>query len=140
VSLNYLKEDFKKMATPALLIQQKNLQVIPANATSLRINTFNPDGSALDVSSGYELAKFYAFPSSNASPYASKTDLSAAMVAAFDETGFTLNISASNANSIITLMKTISNNFSVSITNDDETTSSVAAVGTLTISNLNGTV
>ena len=123
------------MATPILTATSFNAQVIPGNAGSVRINVLDADGAALDVSTGYTLDYFKAFPASDANPEKAPVDLTSNFTATFDETGVLLSYSAAQASTIAAALYTLRSNCGVGLSNDSGTTTSVAASGTLQVVN-----
>ena len=123
------------MATPNMLVQSLNATLRNLNAGSFRINTFNPDGSVLDVSSGYTLNRFGCHAASDAlTSGGGGYNLTSDVSAAFDATGLTISWTAAQANTIFGLLQTIHNTAFVEITNDSGTTHQFVAIGQLTVS------
>ncbi len=121
------------MATPAMLQQSFNTTIQKGNAGSIRINTFTPAGVALDVSSGYTLAVLKAQPAGNANTDGAAVDISGDVTPAFDATGVTLSFTAAQANTMIGALAALFSTVYARLSNDAGTTSSIAAVGQLSV-------
>lgn len=114
------------MATPAMLRQNVSATMAYDNAGSVRINTFNANGTVLNVASGYTLLSCRALPTNNYNPLFSPIDLTGDISVAFDATGITVSWTVAQAATILGLLQTLQNNADVSISNDSGTTSSTA--------------
>lgn len=121
------------MATPVILAQTRNAEIVPGSAGSLRVTTLDADGAALDVSSGYTLDFFNVVPSTGANPDKAAQDIKANMSAAFDATGFTLSWTAAQSSTIAAALYTLASSFGCGISNDSGTTASLAARGIVTL-------
>ncbi len=116
------------MATPAMILQNAFAAVNSQGKATLRINTFNLDGSALDVHTGYTVEAAVARPSQGANPLVSSVDISSAIAAAFDTTGVTLTF---NGATLAPLLSSLANAMQIDLSNDAGSTQQPAATGTL---------
>jgi len=119
------------MATPAMILQNVFANVASHGSTTLRIDTFNLDGTALDVSSGYTLDSATARPGSSDNPLKSSVDISSACSAAFDASGVTITV---NGGTLAPLLPCLTNQAQFNLSNDAGSTNQPAAVGTLSLS------
>lgn len=121
------------MATPQVIVQSGLAQLYNNSPGQLRVNTFNPDGTVLDVSTGYALEHVECAGSSQWNPIAGSQALSTHMSATFDTTGFTLKWTGVQATAMLAAIFNLVNDFYVFITNDSGTTRSLALKGTLNL-------
>jgi len=122
------------MATPQMIIQSGSKVLIPGSPGSLRINTFNPDGTVLDVHTGYTVGINRAFPQSNPNPGLGAQDVSSQMSAAFDTTGLTLSWTGTQATNMVnSILTSMQNAHAVALSNDSGTTQSFCYQGSLAI-------
>lgn len=132
------------MATPFFKLQSFTLNVFNANATALRINTFDAAGSPVDVSEDYTLEGIRIRSLSNPNPEFGWTGVGGFLgggvgqelqgpTAVFDATGFTISLTAAQATAICKAAPSLVNQLSLSISNDDGTTDQLVAVGNLTV-------
>jgi hypothetical protein len=119
------------MATPAMQQQTISLEANKNSPLELRINTFNADGSVLDVSSGYTLQKVFAAGQSNFNPAFGADDITGSFSAAFDSTGLDLSATMAAINSLIGAQNQTQYNVWIWLSNDGGTTQSLLAKGTL---------
>jgi hypothetical protein len=122
------------MATPATLVQAINASIPAQGKKVIRVNTFSPDGSPLDVHTGYTLQASL-IPNQNANKDAATADISAQLTPTWDATGFDLLV---NCAGVSNLSPTLGASISLFISNDAFTTQSVAAVMNTAINNFNG--
>lgn len=121
------------MATPAMLVQSLNITVVPGSPGTARIDTFNPDGSALDVSSGYTMDFLNAKPATDSNPLVAPVKLAAQFSKAFNATGLTISWTAAQASAIAAALATSRSSIGVGLSNDTGTTATLAASGSLTV-------
>ena len=121
------------MATPAMLASSFSMQVIPNNAGSVRINTLDGAGAALDVSTGFTIVDFNVDVSSGQNPLKTAQDISANFTPAFDETGVTLSWTAAQAATIAAALPSLNCVAALLISDDSGTTASLAAQGSITL-------
>lgn len=120
------------MATPALKQQQANVTLFYNSPGSMRFDTFLPDGTVLDVSSGYTLADLGMVSAVIPNSGFTLPGLLSHITATFDTTGVTISwtdtasIAISNSVPVQTMIG------AVKITNDGGTTRSMLGKFNLT--------
>jgi hypothetical protein len=115
------------MATPQFQPQLKNVTMFQNNAGSIRIDTKAPDGTPIDVHTGFTLGGVLIAASQGRNAAAIATDITGQFTAAFDATGVTLSWSAAQASSMFSQIYSQQNTGYVTLTNDSATTKSIVA-------------
>lgn len=128
------------MATPEVRLQTPTMTVRRNSPGSLRLNTFNADGTVLDVHTGYSINNFNIRPSGSNNPSFANQDVkgNGDMSTAFDTTGVTLSWTAAQANNIAGYSGALAMSYEARLSNDSGATLSRLAQGALTIDNANG--
>lgn len=115
------------MATPQILVQTVNATLVDGSPGSFRVNTFNPNGTVLDVHTGYTMQTLDAAPSAQPNPLAPLADLSGQVSHAFDATGVTVSWTDVQSAAIAALLPQLSEVVGMYLSNDAGTTASLAA-------------
>ncbi len=124
------------MATPIMQVQNVTGVLRNQSPGSLRINTFNANGTVLDVHTGYTLATFGVAPSQSPNFDGTQPSLVADVTATFDATGLTISWTAAQATTMINALQAQLNSGVALLSNDGGTTTSQAAVVNLNIDQL----
>lgn len=126
------------MATPPMQLQNGQMQVTPGSPGALRINTFNPDGSALDVSSGYTLNHVLTQPQTNPNSDHSQPSILSSLSPTFDSTGVDIEWSGTQATTISSAMAVFDNRALFYLSNDSGSTETLCADIQLQVANYSG--
>ena len=126
------------MATPAMLVQSLSATVIAQGKQTIRVLTKNPDGTPLDVSSGYTIAAIQGTISQdNNLDGPGIAAVTSAFSGAFDTTGVTLTVDGA---ALSALMPTLHATLKLGLTNDGGSTASIAAIISVTLNNFGGLI
>lgn len=120
------------MATPKFLVSQIPANLLAAGNQVVRVNTFAPDGSPLDVSSGFTIHSANAIPAQDRNPNdSSNIDLTSYFTPTFDATGVSLLVENQGLAQAMTTLHAVC---TLTLTNDAGSTRSTAAIINIALS------
>lgn len=126
------------MATPFLRLQNFTAEMLLNSPGRIRLNAFDANGDAVDLSSGFTLQYFGCKPSSNGNPGGPASTLTSHVTATFDATGLTISWTDAQSATMVALLLSLQSTAMVSISNDSGTTSTVLGAGLVVYNNING--
>jgi hypothetical protein len=117
-------------------VQQVPAQIFAAGNAVARVNTLNPDGTPLDVHTGYTLASASIVLGQDANPqWSGGIDISSHLTPTFDATGFNLLIDCEQLRALLPAFHVTAN---IMISNDGGSTSSTAAALVIAMNSVGG--
>jgi hypothetical protein len=116
-----------------MLVQSLNATLNAGAGAQVRNNTFNVNGTVLDVHSGYTIGAIVAVPAAGPNSFFAQIDISSFFTVAFDATGVTLTVTPANMTGLITALPSLSSSFAILLSNDAGSTMSKSGIGVLSI-------